>query len=931
MLDGVDDYETRQKLARIEEMIAALRQEQAALQAEVGGALAPEVADSRVEARGRGIAVGGTITNSVAISGHVEGNVYVGPVDSSPEDAVRAYCEVVVSMCSHLPLRAVDVAASDATGRPERVDLDAIYVELDTTTFTAAAVGKGERDRGRDGMEPALAQPLLGLVPRLRALEAAASNRRAVLLGAPGSGKSTFLRYVALCLAAHHLDPAACRLRRLAGWTRAETGLLPIEIVLRDLAAALPAKGKIEPKHVWAFIAGRLRGQNLDAAAVPLLAALQSGRALVLFDGLDEIPDAAQQARVRDAVAIFAARYEKSDVLVTCRKLSYELAACKLPDMPSFELAPFDDTKIHGFIDGWYQELLRRGTHGAAETAALAQDLHEAVRRPDLRGLSSNPLLLTVMALVHASDGRLPGARALLYERTVELLLWRWDDHRTRRLRKLLEQAGVSEINLKMVLWALAFEAHGASPARRGDALADIPEHRIVKALAERHPQGSYDWAKEMVEVMKLRAGLLIERERDVYTFPHRTFQEYLAGAHLSVQVKFAVDAARLSRGSSVWREPVLLAAGRLVEMGDTGRPVELLGELCPVDVDDTKQGWRDVWMAGDVLVEVGPNTLRESQSGRDLAERVRGRLVELVRKGKLAPVERARAGDALGRIGDPRFLKDFWYLPAEEMMGLVEIPAGPFLMGSDPDKDASAYADETPQHPVTLPAYYMARYPVTVEQFQAFVRDTGYEVGDPECLRGNPNHPVVLVSWEEAWTYADWLTKKLRRSEKTHAALLRLLRGEGADRKTWRVVLPSESEWEKASRGTEGKVYPWGDRPDHGNANYKDTGIGGTSVVGCFAAGASAYGCEEMSGNVWEWTRSAWRNDVGIRYGYPYVSEDGRETRGTSSDLPRVVRGSAFGFGARVVRCAIRGVLPLNGSGNVGFRVAVSPHTSVF
>jgi hypothetical protein len=624
---SAEDDRKRAEFAKIEAQIALLREQQHALRADVGQAPPPAVVKRTVKSRGRAVAIGRDMNNSLAITGN--GNVvHRGYQGSSPEEALRAYCEGVVSTCKYVPLRAVDVAVSDATRRPERVDLDAIFVDLDTKTTTRRKVEGGMALRATRSW---LQRPL-------RAIEAVASSRCAVLLGDPGSGKSTLLRYISLCFAAHHLNPKAGWLRRLAGWKRAKTDFLPIEVVLRDFAAVLPPEGQIEPKHLWTFITNRLQGQNLEAAVAMLHTALEEGRALVLFDGLDEIPLPAQLARVRDAVAIFAERYAKSKMLVTCRTLSYQLSACKLAKIPFFELAPFDDEKIHSFIDAWYQELSCRGTHGATETANLVRDLHDAVRRPDLRDLSSNPLLLTVMALVHASDGRLPGARALLYERTVELLLWRWDDHRTRRLRNLLEQAGLSEIALKTVLWELAFNAHTAIQPSKTDGVADIPEWTVVKALAERHPQRSYDWANELVEVMKLRAGLLLERESGVYTFPHRTFQEYLAGAHLSVQRDFAMEAAQLWRGDGRWREPVLLAAGRLVQAGDAGRPIELLGELCGERIDDTDQGWCGVWMAAEVLLEVGVNALRERQSGRDLTERVRGRLVELVRRGKLTP-----------------------------------------------------------------------------------------------------------------------------------------------------------------------------------------------------------------------------------------------------------------------------------------------------
>ena len=101
-------------------------------------------------------------------------------------------------------------------------------------------------------------------------------------------------------------------------------------------------------------------------------------------------------------------------------------------------------------------------------------------------------------------------------------------------------------MDLKRVLWRLAFEAHQGGGAGDHEALADIGELRLQKALAGRHPAGSLDWAQQVIAAMKLRAGLLLERAPEVFTFPHRTFQEYLAGAHLSSQADFARRAAAL-------------------------------------------------------------------------------------------------------------------------------------------------------------------------------------------------------------------------------------------------------------------------------------------------------------------------------------------------------------------------------------------------
>ena len=865
-----------------------------------------------------GVAAG---AGAVAVGGDVHGNIYVGPRPRDPAQALAIYRRVVVDSCRQLSLRGLDVGASDPTSAQQRLDLVQVYVDLLTTT--QVPVEKTTEKRRRQSKDDRESE---GETRPLNALAAVHASRRLVLLGDPGSGKSTFLTHLALCLAAQSLEPQHHWLQRLSGWSEQEADIVPIVVTLRDFARWVPETStKADPAVLWGFIAQWLAGKNLTFAGEPLLDRLERGQAILLLDGLDEIPTQPQRAFVRAAVESFARRYPDCRFVVTCRTLSYQDPAWQLHEFHTATLAPFSAEQIDLFIAAWYGELARFGRIKPEMVAGGIRLLQEAVRRPDLWRLAANPLLLTAMALVHTHKGRLPEARALLYEETIEILLWRWEQVKVsgtddpHRLRHLLILARRTDVDLKRVLRQLAFTAHqGAAVA--GEGVADITESQLEQTLRELHPDRSKDWAGQVIAVMKERAGLLLERAPGVYTFPHRTFQEYLAGAHLAAQPDFARQGAHLATEGALWREVLLLAVGRLVYRdGDTAKPLALVAELCPAQPNQAANAWWQVWVAGDVLLEMGRNRAQDSALGRELVERVSHRLVELLQGSHLSPVERAAAGDTLARLGDPRFRADAWFLPDEPLLGFIEIPAGPFLMGSDQQRDSQAYEAELPQRPLTLPRYYIARYPVTVAQFRAFVEQSGHQPQDENSLAGLVNHPVASITWHDALRYCEWLTECLRQWQGTPEPLATLLKEQG-----WQVTLPSEAEWEKAARGTDGRIYPWGNEFDAAKANMSETGIGRLSAVGCFSQGASPSGCLDMVGNVLEWTRS----EDGV---YPYPTHqkerEERENLQAGNEKVRVLRGGSFWDYQWGVRCAYRfRRAPSARRDDIGVRVVVRP-----
>jgi len=166
----------------------------------------------------------------------------------------------------------------------------------------------------------------------------------------------------------------------------------------------------------------------------------------------------------------------------------------------------------------------------------------------------------------------------------------------------------------------------------------------------------------------------------------------------------------------------------------------------------------------------------------------------------------------------------------------------------------------------------------------------------DGEMPSGKENHPVAYVSWEDSVAFCRWLSQQT---------------GKG-------FRLPTEAEWEKAARGTDGRIYRWGNKFDSGKANTDESRIGGSSPVGAYPDGVSPYGVADTSGNVGEWTQSVCRS-------YPYDAGDGRED--AKSGVLRVVRGGSFNINRNYTRCAYPyRINPYNHWNYEGFRVVVSP-----
>jgi formylglycine-generating enzyme required for sulfatase activity len=733
--------------------------------------------------------------------------------------------------------------------------------------------------------------------------------------GDAGSGKSTFCRWVSWLVCEGPVPAADVdtpdELRELL--PDSLRSRLPLLIPLREFWPVLPAAGtarafgRTDVEHAIAQWVDRKAPDGLTGEDA--LAHLAQGSSLLILDGIDEVPLAPRGVLTRgleDAVPRWTKQGNR--LLVTSRPYglpSNEVAKLSLPVAP---LQPLVEPLQRMLVQRWFRILEDTPEKGDATAADL---LGEVSRQAWLTELAENPLLLTAICIVYGQGRRLPQERHELYEEIVNTVLYS-------RIEDKSRQALVRD---RLTVVAHGMHTGTGLGVTRTTPQAEVTDEEIERMLREYQERSSWSELQKREirddrEELLTQTGLLLPRDDRRAGFYHLSFQEFLAAQRCTEIEGHRLAETFAERGRiPEWRHTLAFVFGRILAMHSSPEPaVRLLTEVVRGLASDQSAPAVVAADCMEVLAKRGINLPPE-------VPRLFREVALAMMRGAGPARDRCRLGDAILLVNDPRFRADAWFLPGDDLLGFVEVPAGPFRMGSDERRDRAALADEQAQHDVELPRFLIGRFPVTVAQFGAFVETTGFTVGDPGCLRGVANHPVVSVSWHEGLAYANWLTETLRAWKETPEPLARLLRqGDRVSPAPWRVTLPSEAEWEKAARGRDGRIYPWGDEADPDRANYGDTGIGGTSTVGCFPRGASPYGVEELSGNVWEWTRS-------LRQKYPYVVERKREDLGAGDDVRRVVRGGAFDFASRYVRAASR----IRDNPDLrydffGFRVVVAP-----
>ena len=759
-----------------------------------------------------------------------------------------------------------------------------MYVPLTTPTRPDAdeRVAPGLRESGGDEPPPQLLLDLL-------------DQQSLYVTGPPGSGKSTFSKWVVWLACEQDLPPREITEpdKYQEKFPTSFSGRLPLLVPLRDFWESLP------PRQGYELTMAQLHEalqQWLDKKQPgglcwrQVAAQLEHGTALIVFDGVDEVPlvrtndDMTWHPRtllltgISDAIAHWSDAGNR--VLVTSRPYGLDDGQRQrlgLPHAPIEEMAePLQNLIV--------QRYFRIMADDIPQAQQLSKDMLSHLRdRPGVSELARNPMLLTAMCVIYIEGKRLPQDKYDLYTRIVENVLYnRFSDPTSRERAR----------NQLCVVAHAMHTGTGLDEDRRAPQ-AQVTYDEMERSLesyleTSRWVQSGFDGTVATREQLLSHSGLLLPSGDEKGSFYHFSIQEFLAAQRLWDQASEHKQLVRLFCERSKmaeWHNTLSFLFGTVLgKCEDPERGIRLVRALIEQLNDETL---RLAVVVGDCLQMLLGRKIRLED---DPEEKFRQVCLNAIQR-EVPLRERNLLGLALGQIGDPRLVTDL-----RDPAAYVEIPAGKYRIG---DNDKGSYSPFTPlpeQECIVEESLLMSRYPVTNSQFSLFIDEKGYanrdlwseegwewqekvDVSEPHYWKhskwNGPNQPVVGVSFFEAQAFCSWAGG----------------------------FLPTERQWEAAARGKDGHEYPWGGPLKDGICNSAETGLKATSPVGLFPGSRSVdFGLEDLAGNVWEWCDSLYSKD----------------------DNSRVLRGGSFVDSASGARGASRlRVGPVARSYDFGFRVA--------
>ncbi len=751
-----------------------------------------------------------------------------------------------------------------------------------------------------------------------------------VLLGEPGSGKSTFLRHLSRVMAKRGLGQSG-RDTQLPGWNPAQASV-PVFLSIRQLATKLAVHRSEQASDVIFEAILQVLDNGIEGMRDVLNAAIGNGGMLLMFDGLDEIPpndrgEVAGRRRVVQGLHTFVQRYPRNLAIVTCRTKVFTDDLRHDLGWRVEILAPFTLGQIRALVYAFFAAQSSSSTDEGNDRAA--QGLLEAiVENNKLLSLARTPMLLRMMAEIALRGGDLPLNRPKLFETLIDRMLDGWEE--TKQKSSLASDYRINKDTLdsmRPIFNEQAYRAFADGSGSRENAriLRDRLLTRLTDFFDEQVPALPANPAKACLDYLEQRADLVVRDPDDYYSFVHPTLQEYCAARHIAHDPDRAPQMIMQHRGSDYWREAILLATGLLSPLALDRVLNDLISSEEQAQPKLAYQWYRDLLLAADIAAERDWEVLQQEQLIRATSlrqglghglERLLADIDE-----PLQPVDRVRAGYILADLGDRRYPVEgvAWKLALEQRgqcFGFTSNGAEHYLRFLP----AGTYHDFEGRVLIETKPYWIASYPITVAQYAAFA-DVGYtsesnrwwttsgliwraERRQPalwqDLIQRATNIPMIGATWFEATAFCGWLTAQVGD-----------LLPEG-----YVFRLPTVSEWTAAASfdGSERpRTYPWGHlEPTPERAIYKATQITACAAVGCCPQGVAACGAQDLAGNVWEWADIVGAGDEVLR---------------DSTELaPVAIMGGAWNSDADELRCSTQDMVSPNQSGlNVGFRIVLA------
>lgn len=725
-----------------------------------------------------------------------------------------------------------------------------------TPLTTAQSLPEGKTGARVDGLA-AERQERIALTDLL------STHQRLLIVGDPGSGKTTFLRLIACVLAKDGLDTEATGRTTHLGLPLDSAPLTPIMVRMSSLAATLKeCPGVADPGAAWTCLL-RTMERCFDAATAAMLGGLLAeGKCALLLDGLDEVADPQRRKAIVAVVNSVLHHWKPNLVVITSRPFGFREVAA-LEGVATAHIDDFSDGEIAEFLERWANAMYA-GTDERRRDVYLPTLKSAVLDVPRIKRMARNPVMLTCLCVVHWNERQLPEGKADLLAAVLRWLLEARDDKR---------QARGYDSNFAAECFkalALAMTSHPEGKQASADvgwavetmAVPFRDERDISDKLLR--SEGSRFLESEMID-----SGIVVQDGLGRVRFWHLTFGEHYAAQALAELPDHDQDGGwwrtvEPHLHDPQWAEVLDHFAGCLAKMGRRclhALVERVLGLATPGDLEATS---RTVGTLGRVL-----HILRVygyAPPARLGWEEARVRVMAIFTPAGAAQVpapERIRAAEALGQGGDER------------------------LRGFDPAM-------------LPIPGISdveLGTHPVTVQEYQHFVDNGGYgerelwgefwkekewdQPADWEDQCEHRNRPVTGVSWYEAAAYCRWLAQRT-----------------GEDYR-----LPTSDQWQVAATSPNGE-YPWGkEEPCEELCNFA-MNVGCPTPVGVYPAGAASGGHLDMAGNVWEWCQDLY--EKGGSY--------------------RVLRGGGWDDSAHFCRSAFRrNAHPGNRGDVLGFRLSRS------